>query len=384
MANTLTAIVPKILAMALLSLREFCMMPQLVNGDYSSDAAKFGSTIDVPVPQAQTVGDVTPSNTPPAPQSQTPTTVQIPLNKWKKTEFFLTDKEMKEIDRNQSFFPMQASEAIRALANQVNADIWANYKGVYGYVGTAGTTPFATTVAGATDLDKVLNNQVCPPNGRNAITDFNARANMLALAAFANFEQTGDPLVKIDGIIGKKYGFMWGADHAVPTHTAGTITTGLISKASTSYAVGVKTILATTAASTGACALKEGDIILFAGDTQTYVLTADATQASAASDVTLTFEPGLKVAHTGSEAVSVKASHVVNLGFHRNAIAFANRRVSELEFKGGSIIEQMTDPATGLSLALEISRQYHQTVWEFSMLYGSKLVRPELAARLAG
>ena len=66
MPNTLTAIVPKILAMALLNLREFCMMPRLVNGDYSSDAAKFGSTIDVPVPQAQAVSDVTPSNTPPA------------------------------------------------------------------------------------------------------------------------------------------------------------------------------------------------------------------------------------------------------------------------------------------------------------------------------
>jgi hypothetical protein len=31
-----------------------------------------------------------------------------------------------------------------------------------------------------------------------------------------------------------------------------------------------------------------------------------------------------------------------------------------------------------------VSRQYHQTSWEFSILYGVRLVRPELAARLAG
>ena len=44
----------------------------------------------------------------------------------------------------------------------------------------------------------------------------------------------------------------------------------------------------------------------------------------------------------------------------------------------------MRDPVTGLVVRLEIVRQNKQTMWEFDMLYGMKLVRPEYAARLAG
>jgi hypothetical protein len=152
----------------------------------------------------------------------------------------------------------------------------------------------------------------------------------------------------------------------------------------------VKSFLGTTAASTGACALLAGDIINIAGHTQTYVLTANATQASAASDVTLAIEPGLQIALVGSEAITVKATHVVNLGFHRDAFAFATRPVGDMVFKGGSEILQMTDmgsngvPGTGINLTLEVSRQHHQTSWELSILYGCKTIRRELAARLAG
>jgi hypothetical protein len=286
---------------------------------------------------------------------------------------------------------------VRGLANQVNSDVFALYKDIYGYAGTAGTTPFAigsgnfpNSPTDAVNLRKTLNKQLAPPDSRRAVLSLDAEANALALPAFANFEQTGDVGVKIEGRLGRKFGLDWYYDQAVPTHTAGTITTGLIAKAATAVAAGVKSFLATTAASTGACALLAGDIINIAGHTQTYVLTANATQASAASDVTLAIEPGLQIALVGSEAITVKASHVVNLGFHRDAFAFATRPVGDMVFKGGSEILQMTDmgsngvPGTGINLTLEVSRQHHQTSWELSILYGCKTIRRELAARLAG
>jgi hypothetical protein len=216
------------------------------------------------------------------------------------------------------------------------------------------------------------------------VLSLDAEANALALPAFSNFEQTGDIAVKIEGRMGRKFGLDWYYDQGVPTHTAGTITTGLIAKAATAVAAGVKSFLATTAASTGAAALVVGDIIAIAGHTTTYVLTAAATQASAATDVSLAVEPGLERALVGSEAITVKASHVVSLGFHRDAFAFATRPLADLLFKGGNEFMQMTDPQTGISLAIEVSRQYHQTVWELSILYGVKTIRRELAVRLAG
>src|SRR5262249_47126766 len=125
-----------------------------------------------------------------------------------------------------------------------------------------------------------------------------------------------------------------------------------------------------------------GDILTCAGDSQTYVVLADVVLA--VGNTIVSIAPALRVAKIGGEAVSLKASHVVNLVFHRDAFAFANRPVADQLFTGGNEISQMTDPQTGISMALEVSRQYHQTWWEFSLLYGTKIVRPELAMGLAG
>lgn len=383
MANVFTAIIPKIIAMGLMTLRETCLMPMLVSSNYDDEVKKIGDTIDFPVPQIQIAGDVVPAATPPTPASKTPTTVQLQLNKWKQTDFHLTDKQLGEIDTNK-FRGMQIQEAARALANKVNVDILAEYKSVYGYVGTAGTTPFASNTAAATDSRKVLARQLCPKSNRKGILNADAEANALSLAAFQDADKAGTDLTKKEGEIGRKFGFDWFMEDAAPTHTAGSITTGLIAKASTAVAAGLKSFLATTAASTGACALVVGDVIAIAGHTTTYVVTAVATQASAASDVIVAVEPALERALAGSEAITVKASHVVNMVFHPNAFAFANRRVDGEMFKGGNEFGQITDPLTGITLALEVSRQYKQTVWEFSILYGTKCIRPEFACRIAG
>lgn len=378
MANDLSNIMPKILARGLLALRELAVMPRLVNGDYSSEAAQFGDTIDVPIPSAIAVGDVTPSNTPPTAVDNTPTKVQISLNKWKKAAFHLTDKQLIEVDRNAHFIPMETSEAVKAIANQVNSDIHAEYKGVYGYVGTAAVTPFATTVAAATDARKTLNKQLAPRDNRRGVLNFDAEANALALAQFSDAEKVGSSTVKIRGEIGEKYGIDWVADDGVTTHTAGTGTGYLVNNGA-GYAAGIKTVTTDTGSGT----VLAGDIITFAGHTQTYAVVSSVGGGTVTS---ITFEPGLAVAVADNVAITLKATHVVNLAFHRDAIAFANRplvsAVGELEL--GSKIMSMTDPQTGLSLRLEISRQYKQTVWELDMLYGAKLVRAALATRIAG
>jgi hypothetical protein len=368
---------PKILATGLLALRERAVMPRLVNTDYSAEAAEKGDTIDVTLPAAQAVTDVTPAAVPPTPGDTTPTKVSISLNQWKKTNFHLTDKDILEIRENENFIPGQVSEAGRALANTVNAYIFALYPGIYGYTGTAGTTPFASTVGAATALRKVLNEQRCPLDMRRGVVDFAAEANMLALAPFSDAEKIASAGVKIEGEIGRKYGIDWVADDAVPTHTAGTAASATTD--STGYALGLKTV---TLASAGTGTILVGDIITFAGDTQTYTITAGDTDVSDGG--TISFEPGLQVAIGAAPvAITLKATHVVNLGFRRDAFALAVRPLAA-PVDGGSQIMTMQDPVTGLPLRLEVSRQHKQTVWEFDILYGAQLIRPELAARLAG
>ena len=388
MANELSKIMAKILARGLITLREQAVMPRLINGSYSAEAAQFGATIDVPIPTVKAAQDVNPSAAPVQGASSAPAMVQIKLDKWKKADFFLTDKDMLEIDKNKHFMPMSISEAIRSLANQVNLDIFNEYKGIYGFTGTPGTTPFATT-ADAINARKVLHQQLAPRSDRRGVISYDAEANALALPAFQDVDKAGSDSVKLEGEIGRKFGLDWYADDQVVTHastplTAGAATVNGAQAAGAGSTDGGRTGTVSIAKATNASQLVKGDVLTLAGDTQTYVVLADVELA--VGNTTVQIAPALKTAKAGGEAVSLKASHVVNLAFHRDAFAFANRPlVSATQGMSlGNEILSMTDPQTGISLRLEVSRQNKQVLWEFDILYGVKLVRPELACRIAG
>ncbi len=378
--NDLNAILDKILARALMVLREVAIMPRMVNADYSNEAVEQGDTIDVPISTAVPAIAVVPSNVPPVPGNTTTKKVQILLDQWfQNTPIHLTDKQLNEIDRRRHFLPMQLMEAIRGIANQVNLSIHNEYTGVYGYVGTAGTTPFGSDVTPATNARKTLNDQLSPKGMRRGVIDSSAEANALALAPFADAEKTQSTEVKMEGELGRKYGIDWASDDAVVTHTSGTFDANYtVDDAGAALLLGDKAVVVQVGTGT----FVVGDIITFAGDTQTYVITA----AFAGGAGTIAIEPGLQIVPPDNAVITGKASHVVNLVFHKDAFAYANRPLvsNTIDMALGSQISSMSDPVTGIVLRLEVSRQHKQSVWEFDHLWGKKLVRAELATRIAG
>ncbi|MBE7637057.1 hypothetical protein GUA87_09395 [Sneathiella sp. P13V-1] len=374
MTNEISAVMPKILARGLLSLREQAIMPRLVNGSYSSVAAEVGDTIDVPVPVDMQAENVTPSEVSPASASVTTEKVQIELNNWKKASFHLTDKEMMEISSQENFLPMQVSSAVRALANAVNKSIHAEYRGVYGMVGAPGTTPFAASSADATAARKLLLKQRAPKENRFGVLNFDAEANALDLSAFADADKAGQSDVKIEGEIGRKYGINWFSDDHVMEHVTGAAGTPIIDAID-----GATNSLEVSGLTSDP---NVGDVFTIEGGEQQYTVLS---VASVGANRSLTVAPKLPTLTTGLE-LTFAGSHVVNLVFNRDAFAFANRPLSQSGIGAGlgNQIMTMTDPQTGISLRLEVSRQYKQVVWEFDLLWGVKLVRPELAIRLAG
>jgi hypothetical protein len=386
MSNTLTAIIPKILARGLNVLREQCVMPRLVNGDYSSDAAQKGATIDVPVPTAMTATEVSPSSTPKTASDHTITTVQVPLDNWYSTNFHLTDKDMVQIDRNQSFFPMQAMEAVRALANKVNISLQDLYIETPYYYGTAGSTPFNDTdkVKSATGARKILNQNLAPRVDRRGVLNYDAEANALALSEFSDAEKIMSPTVKMEGEIGRKFGIDWVADDHVRSHTTGAVaaTAGIAIDYGSGYSAGVSTIHLDGFTSDNLPNV--GDVFKITGDSQPYVVTGVGSSSGTETDITI--YPALAAAAADDAAVTFVDSHVANMVFHRDAIAFATRPLiaSTQDLALGSRIMSMQDPDTGLTLRLEVSRQNKQVLWEFDILWGCKMVRPQLACRLLG
>lgn len=378
MANDLTAVIPKILAQGLMALRSNCVMPSLVNSDYSTDAQQKGSTVDVSIPSAVAAKQVVPGPTPPATDDSTPTSVPVSLNQWWSADFYMTDKDMKEA--MDGYLPMQASEAIKAVADNVNGYLFSLYTKFYGFAGVPGTTPLASGTSEATQVRAVLNRQLAPLNDRRLVQDPDMEANALDLRAFqdVNFAVSAEDVRA--GRTPNKLGFMWTMDQNIPTHTSTPLTSGAAT-VNGSHTAGATSV--SIAKATNPSDLVEGDIITFAGHDQTYVVTADTTLTVGNTPVPIS--PALQVDLAGGEAVDLKASHVVNLAFHRDAIAFATRTLEdEIPAGLGSIVQSAADPVSGLTLRLEVTRQHKRTNWSFDILYGANVVRPELGARLAG
>ena len=223
--NDLSKVVDKLLAQGLLALRGTCVMPRLVNSDYSNFAAQQGASIDVPIPSAIKAQAVTPGATSQDTGDISPVSATIKLDRWMEAPFYLTDKDLMEANRG--VIPMQASEAVKAIANDVNATLLGLGRKFYGIVGTPGTTPFSTVVD-ATNARKVLNRQLAPVNDRRIVLDPDAEAAALGLSGFADVSKSGDARPIIDGTIGRKYGFDWAMDQQVPTFEASVMTEGAL------------------------------------------------------------------------------------------------------------------------------------------------------------
>tara|TARA_B100000949_G_scaffold4534_2_gene3927 strand:+ start:2547 stop:3554 length:1008 start_codon:yes stop_codon:yes gene_type:complete len=334
-------------------------------------AGERGSTIDVPIPSSITAVAVSPAITPPANADSAPTKVSIALDQWYEAPFYLTDKERMEV--MDGTIPMQASEAIRALANNVDSYIWGKYATVYGYAGVAGTTPFASNLSEFTNARKVLATQLAPMEPRFVVLDPDAEANAINLRAFQDASYGGGDGVIANGQIGRKLGSIWAMSQNVPTHTTTAAGTIVVNDAST--AVGDSTITWDG----GGTAPASGDLFTIAGSTTTYAV-------SSSTATVITMFPTLQAVAADNAALTFKATHVVNLAFHRDAFAFATRPLAanDEDRRLGSLVESAFDPESGLTLRLEVTRQHKQTRYSFDILYGAQLVRRELACRIAG
>lgn len=376
----------KLLAMGSMVIRKATVMSMLVNRTSAEDPSSsktLGGNVEVIVPPTFTSRAVVPAATPPVSQGQpAPTTVQVPLEYWQEVNFNLTERDINLLSNNDAYVPMFLANAASAIADDIATSLLAQYKGIYGYVGVAGTTPFGTSTLEAQNAKLILTNQRCPKQMRNLVLDTTAYANATGLPAFQSAFNSGTTDTIVEGEIGRKLGFNWYEDQNVQTHISTPLTAGAATINGT-FAIGATTV--NIAKATNASPLVQGDIISFAGDAQTYVVTANVTLVAGTTNVTI--QPPLRVAKVGGEAMSLRASHTVSLAFNPMAFAFASRPNAQLnlpELRTGKVVGTFVDDMTGVVLKLVIQDEYHQTGFYLSCLWGAKLVDPRLAARVAG
>lgn len=381
-----TNILGTVVAMGLNTLREQVALVHIANREYENEitAAKRFATVNVAVPAAVATRTVAPDVVPPAVAAVTPTSIPVSLSQWKEAPFAMDDKGLSQVDRG--ILPMQAKEAIKALGNGIEDYLWSLLSSganpVYGFAGSSGVTPFSTDLSAYLDARKFANNQLMDMDPRYVVLGTDAEANALGLRAFQDAAFRGDTDGIINGQIGKKLGATWLMSQRVPTHTAGTGAGYLVNNGA-GYAIGAVTLTVDTGTGT----LLAGDVISFAGHSQTYGIVSSVGGGTVTS-ITLAgsnFAPGLVAAVADNEAITKRASFVQNVLIHRDCLAFAMAPLMDtIQVPGATLTAVAIDDVTGLSLRLEVSRQHRQVQWSFDALYGGAVIRPNAAVYIAG
>jgi hypothetical protein len=388
-ANTLTPIIPKLIARGLPALREAAVLPRLVR-DYTglvgSDAQK-GNVLTIPKSASQAVTDVTPGPTDPSNVDHTVDSVTLTIDQHRKTFFHLTDQEATQVMQG-DYVPLQMSEAFRSLANDVNDKIQALSVDFYSISGTAGTTPFGSNANDLIAARKILKTQLAPRGDYTAVIDHDAEENLLQLAQLTDADRRGTPESIMSGEVGRVLGTRVFADHAVDTFDPGTLSDGTDGAAlvnNASVAIGDTSVPLDETSLTGT--IKKGAIFTVAGDTQQYVVTADATAATNA--VTVSFAPAAKVAWADNAAVtffggaSGLTDWVDNVVFHPDAMGIAFARPASL-LGDQSNQFTVTDPVTGIPIRVIAKEQHYQTTFYLDILFGTDTIRREYGTRIAG
>ena len=100
---------------------------------------------------------------------------------------------------------------------------------------------------------------------------------------------------------------------------------------------------------------------------------------------TLTLNQGLMEAVVDNATITLidaSSTHTANIAMARDALVFCSR---PFQASNSAIASQtISDPISGLSLRLEVTREHKRDRWSIDALYGTKVVRPEGVIKIIG
>ena len=382
MSNTLTGLTTTIYNALDVVSRELVGFIPAVSSDMTYDRAAVGQTVTSPVAPAATATDITPAVTPPNDGDQTIGSVSMTITKARRVPVRWNGEEKRGLDNNGASYNVilrdQLAQGMRALVNEVESDIAALCLKSSRAYGTPGTVPFATNLAEAAQMRKILSDNGAPMSDLQMVLDTTAGASMRTLGQLTKANEAADTSLLRRGVLLDVHGFAIRESAQVKTVIAGTGASATTNTAG--YAVGATTI---TLASAGTGTVLAGDVITFAGDTNKYVVLTGDTDVSNGGAIVLA-APGLRKAiGTSATAITVIAATTRNMAFARSALAVATRAPA-LPEGGDSASDRMiiTDPVSGLSFEISLYKQYRQIQYEIALAWGVAMVKPEHTALL--
>jgi hypothetical protein len=398
MSNTWgSGLMPNIIANSREYLRRQTSFLPLFTHDFSDASGKVGQTVNIPVPKDIAANTLVADRLPPAAADLTFTTATLTLDQGRASAPFAIEQvhlQNYAVSGPNSVLQQQINSAIDTVVGLIAQDVWSKYYMIPTFVGTAGNYFFNPTAANSThtinglaDAKQALFQQRVPPAspvyGVFGYKDF---ADLRKVTEVRQAYSIGTPEVIQNSQFPSIMGIGMKEDYFAPTHTAGTITYGVVNA---NVAAGNSEIVLAGNAAAG-CALKRGDIISFYGasGTQSYSLIANATIG--ATTGTLYLDRPLDEAAVAGNTIAV----ATNFGTSRfgligdmTGVGLVTRipenpmEVPEMPVPLMGSHYPITDPVSGVTVLLSFYGQYMQRSMIVSCIWGSQIVDPRRLVR---
>ena len=372
--NVLTNLTPTIYRALDVVSREMVGFIPSVSRDASEAMAAKDQVIRSFITQSADAVDIAPASASPESGNQTVSYVDMKITKSKMVPVQWTGEEEKAMSGQYSeILADQFAQAMRTLANEVEADIAQLYKKASRAYGSSAITPFASTIADSAQMRKLLIDNGAPLSNMRMVVDTAAGANLRALSNLTKANENGSDATLRRGVLLDLNGFQIRESAGIVSHTKGT---GSADTVGADASVGDTEI--TVSSSVGDYVA--GDVIHFGTDTaHKYVVKSATTTA-----ITIA-EPGLKVAVSSGADVTIAAAYTPNMAFDSGAIKLLARQPA-MPSVGDSAVDVMvvTDPVSGLPFQIALYKQYRGLHYEVGLAWGCELIKPEHVAILLG
>lgn len=356
----------------------------------NGERATVGQAITIPRSKGKVAQDITPSMVVPNPNNDvSPEPITMTIQKSRRVGFALNGEETKGLNTGLGvglFVQPEFAQAIRTLTNEIETDIaLAAALAASRAYGTAGSTPFneTTKLSDAAFVRKILADNGSPLGELSLVIDTTAGANMRSLQQLTKVNEAGSAMTLRDGELLSLIGMSVKESAQIVTHVAGNAANAGVN--ASAYAIGATQI--TVGGGVGVTgAIKAGDYISFAGDSNKYLVLTGLANVSTAGVITIS-EPGLRlpIAAAAAPAVTVVADSVRNMLFDRDAIQLITRAPAMPD--GGDVAADsmmITDARSGLTFEIRHYKGYHMNEYEVGMAWGVKAIKEAHIAALLG
>lgn len=384
MANTLTNLIPDVYAALDVVSRELVGFIPAVMRDPTTERAAVGQVVRSFVAPAASATDITPGVTPPNDGDQTIGNMSLTITKARRVPFRWNGEDTRGVNNGGpgvlSIRQNQIAQAIRTLANEMEADLAGLHAATSRAYGTAGVDPLLSDLSDLAQARKILSDNGAPTSDLHMILNTSAGAKMRTQPMLNRVNESGTDVMLRQGLLQQLHGFDIRESAQIKRPTAGTASGATTDNAG--YAVGATTL---TLASAGTGTILAGDVIQFAGDSNKYVVTSGDADVSDGGTITIG-APGLRVAMSAAtKAITVVATSSRNVFFARNALILA-ARLPALPDEGDLAIDRTTvvDPVSGFGFEIAMYAQYRQMQYEISAAWGVKNIKPEHSGVLLG